>query len=305
MSQSNRPQSKLLKVKLATPRIDLIPDVTYSQVSVHSFPNVDLKMDILRPRPQRPLPAVVFVTGGGFISCNRSGHLQVRMRMAQEGFAVASIDYRTAPNSHLPDPIIDTKAAIRYLRKNAARFGIDPGRIGIMGTSAGGYLSCFAGVTGHSGLFDAGANLDVSSKVACVVDIYGVTDLSRMAEGYSEKTAQAYDSPSACQALWLNGCTVCGGIDASVRDRPEEVQKYNPANYVDEHTPPFLLMQGSKDTLVSPVETEIMFEALRACGIESERYLVEGAGHGGDYWVQKEVLDVMMEFLHRHLDRKA
>ncbi len=294
-------QSKLLKVSNSALRIDLIPGITYSQVSVHSYPNVDLKMDVLRPRTGKLLPAVVFVTGGGFITSNRASHLEIRMCLAQAGFLVASIEYRFAPQANLPAPIIDTKCAIRYLRKNAMRFGVDPNRIGIMGTSAGGYLSCFAGVTGYGRQFDVGANTDVSSEVACVVDFYGVTDLSRMADGFDEKKVQAYNSPSACQALWLNGCTICGGVDASVTERPQEVQRYNPANYVDEHTPPFLLFHGTADTLVSAAETDIMFQALRAHGIEAERYLVEGAGHGGAHWVQPEVQQVVLEFLRRHL----
>ena len=294
-------QSKLLKVSQQALRIDLIPGITYSQVSVHSYPNVDLKMDVLRPRTGKLLPAMIFVTGGGFITSNRASHLEIRMCLAKAGYLVASIEYRFAPQANLPAPIIDTKAAIRYLRKNALRFGVDPKRIGIMGTSAGGYLSCFAGVTGHSRLFDVGENTDVSSEVSCVVDFYGVTDLSRMADGFDEKTVRDYDSPSACQALWLNGCTICGGVDASVSARPDEVQRYNPANYVDEHTPPFLLFHGTKDTLVSEVETDIMFQALRAKGVEAERYLVEGAGHGGSHWVQPEVQQVVLDFLSKYL----
>ncbi|MBQ9275422.1 MAG: alpha/beta hydrolase [Succinivibrio sp.] len=294
-------QSKLLEVTLTKNRIDLIPDITYAQVSVHSYPNVDLKLDLLRPRTGRHNPLVVFVTGGGFITSNRAGHLEVRMRLAEEGFTVASIEYRYAPQICLPAPIIDTKCAIRYLRKNAMRFGIDPLRIGIMGTSAGGYLASFAGVTGHSRLFDEGPNLDVSSRVACVVDVYGVSDLSRMAEGFDEHKQQEYASPSACQALWLNGCTICGGVDASVLERPEEVAKYNPVNYVDEHTPPFLIFHGSADTLVSPVQTDLMFQRLRQCGIPAERYLVKGAGHGGVHWVQNEVQDLIVAFFREHL----
>ena len=294
-------QSKLLKVSQQALRIDLIPGITYSQVSVHSYPNVDLKMDVLRPRTGKLLPAMIFLTGGGFITSNRASHLEIRMCLAKAGYLVASIEYRFAPQANLPAPIIDTKAAIRYLRKNAMRFGVDPKRIGIMGTSAGGYLSCFAGVTGHSRLFDVGENTDVSSEVSCVVDFYGVTDLSRMADGFDEKTVRDYDSPSACQALWLNGCTICGGVDASVSARPDEVQRYNPANYVDEHTPPFLLFHGTKDTLVSEVETDIMFQALRAKGVEAERYLVEGAGHGGSHWVQPEVQQVVLDFLSKYL----
>ena len=301
MLSSEYHQSRHLKVALKSPRIDLIAGITYSQVSVHSYPNVDLKMDVLRPRMGRHVPAVVFVTGGGFITSNRASHLEIRMRLAQEGYLVASVEYRFAPQACLPAPIIDVKAAVRYLRKNAMRFGIIPDRIGIMGTSAGGYLSAFAGVTGWSGKFDAGENLDVKSNVACVVDIYGVTDLSRMAEGFGDAKVREYASPSACQALWLNGCTICGGVDASVNDRPKEVALFNPANYTDEHTPPFLLFHGTADTLVSETETDIMFQALRQHGIESERYLVEGAGHGGEYWVQKEVQDVIVSFLDRHL----
>ncbi len=294
-------ESKHLKVKIVKPRIDLIPDITYSQVSVHSYPNVDLKMDLLKPRTGKLTPAVIFITGGGFITSNRAGHFNIRARLAQEGYTVASISYRFAPQSHLPAPIIDAKAAVRFLRKNALRFGIDLNKIAVMGTSAGGYLASFVGVTGHSRLFDEGDNLEFSSRVSCVVDLYGVSDLSAMADGFSRETMNAYNSPSACQALWLNGCTICGGIDAGVLEVMDEVRKYNPARYVDENTPPFLLFHGTKDTLVSERSTEIMFKALRDKSIESERYLVEGAGHGGDHWVQPEVQDVIVEFLDKYL----
>ena len=84
-------------------------------------------------------------------------------------------------------------------------------------------------------------------------------------------------------------------------ERPEEVAKYNPVNYVDEHTPPFLIFHGSADTLVSPVQTDLMFQRLRQCGIPAERYLVKGAGHGGVHWVQNEVQDLIVAFFREHL----
>ena len=78
-------QSKLLKVSQQALRIDLIPGITYSQVSVHSYPNVDLKMDVLRPRTGKLLPAMIFVTGGGFITSNRASPLELRMCLAKAG----------------------------------------------------------------------------------------------------------------------------------------------------------------------------------------------------------------------------
>ena len=93
---------------------------------------------------------------------DRSAHLAYLSNLAQQGFVVASVEYRTSNEAKYPAPLQDVKAGIRYLRAHAERFCIDPDRIGVMGESAGGYLTCMAALADDP-IYDVGENLEYSS----------------------------------------------------------------------------------------------------------------------------------------------
>ena len=99
-----------------TPVINQISDVVYEQVPMRGYPNVAMKMDILQPKSAAKLPAIVYVTGGGFINANKDNGIQLRMHLAEAGYVVASIQYRVAPTARFPEPLEDVKASIRYLK---------------------------------------------------------------------------------------------------------------------------------------------------------------------------------------------
>ncbi|MGI8384277.1 alpha/beta hydrolase fold domain-containing protein [Robertmurraya sp. P23] len=295
--------SKQLEVPIQKLSVSLISDVVYSQPSIFGYPNYPLEMDILKPNSKDQLPAVVFITGGGFMAANKDNYLQQRMDISEAGYVVASIEYRVTPQSTFPAPLEDVKSAIRYLRANAEKYGIDPNQIAVMGSSAGGYLAALAGTTNDIKEYDKGDFLDESSKVNAVIDLYGLSDLTKVGEGYSEEVQEIHKSPSAPEAMWVNGAAVFGP-GGSILDNPDKATKANPISYVTKDDPPFLLMHGDQDTLVSPNQTHILHEALINKGVDSTRYVVKGAGHGGDVWAQPKIVNLIIDFLDSHLKGK-
>ncbi len=295
--------SKQLEVPIQKLSVSLISDVVYSQPSIFGYPNYPLKMDILKPNSKDLLPAVVFITGGGFMAANKDNYLQQRMDISEAGYVVTSIEYRVTPQSTFPAPLEDVKSAIRYLRANSAKYGIDPNQIAVMGSSAGGYLAALAGTTNNIKEYDKGDFLDVSSKVNAVIDLYGLSDLTKVGEGYSKEVQEIHKSPSAPEAMWVNGAAVFGP-GGSILDHPDKAAKANPITYVTNDDPPFLLMHGDQDTLVSPNQTQILHEALLNKGVDSTRYVVKGAGHGGDVWAQPKIVNIIIDFLDSHLKGK-
>jgi acetyl esterase/lipase len=296
-------KAKMLEVPIKEPSVNLISDVVYSQQPIYGDSNVPLEMDILQPEGKKPLPAVVFVPGGGFMSANNDKSVQQRMTISEAGYVVASIEYRVTPQSTFPSPLEDVKAAIRYLRANAEKFNIDPENIVVMGSSAGGYLAAFAGITNGLAEFDKGENLDQSSDVKAVIDLYGLSDLTRVGDGFSEEIQALHKSPSAPEGMWVNGPSVMspGG---SIFDNLEKAAKANPITYITKDAPPFLIMHGDEDTLVSPNQTEILHENLINKGVDSTYYVVKGAGHGGTHWVQPKVMKILISFLDKHVKGK-
>jgi len=294
-------ESQALDIKLKKASVKQISNVVYAQVPSRGYDNVALKMDILKPETKEKLPAVIYVTGGGFINANKDNFAQQRMEIAEAGYVVASIEYRVAPTAIFPEPLEDLKAAIRYLKANAEKFNINPDEIALMGSSAGGYLVAMAGTSNNTRQFDKGEHLDQTSNVQAVIDLFGLSDLTKVGDGLSEQIQQLHKSPAATESLWVNGSPVFTGVDATINNVPEKAARANPINYINENTPPFLLMHGDKDTVVSPKQTEILHKALVEKGIESTRYVVKNAQHGGQYWAQPEVVQTIIEFLDKHL----
>ena len=195
----------------------------------------------------------------------------------------------------IAEDLIDT------LKANADRFGIDPARVGIVGGSAGGYLTAMAGTTSGTKTFDKGENLQVTSDVKAAVDLYGLSDLTQVGSDYSEEVQAKHRSAGATEALWVNGSPVFGGRDGGILADKKAAEAANPIHYISKTSAPMLLMHGTADSVVSPSQTDLLYQALQQNGIPSERYLVTGAAHGGKYWVQEPVLNIITDFFDRYL----
>ena len=189
--------------------------------------------------------------------------------MRNQVTGVASINYRTVPNSTFLAPIEDVKSAIRFIKAHSKQFNLNHNLVSVIGDSAGGYLTAFAAVTNDSQEFNVGENLEQSSKIVAAVDLYGIVDISSI---------DAF--PQMLQSL---------------NNIP--IEKTNPINYITENSAPMLLMHGMADSIVSPSQTDLLFQALKNAGIEAKRYLIPNANHADDYWQQDEVLEIIIKFL--------
>jgi len=250
MENDTEVESKEIDIPIDKLGIQLISNVTYSQPSSFGYGSFPLKMDILRPMDNNKYPAVVFITGGGFISANKDSYIQQRLAIAEGGYIVASIEYRVAPLAVFPAPLEDVKAAIRFLRANSEKLNIDANNIAVMGDSAGGYLSAFTGVTNGIKKFDKGENLEQSSKVQAAIDIYGLSDLEQIASGFSKEIQELHKSEGTPEALWVKGPVFFR--DPNGGDK--KFSEANPINYIDKDLPQFLLMHGDEDKLVSQIK---------------------------------------------------
>ena len=296
-------ESKILNVPLEKNQVMLYENIPFNSGNERGSQMFTLAMDILQPDSKEPLPLIMFISGGGFIMSPKNNWIQQRMRLAEAGYVVASIEYRHAPLSKFPLPVEDCKLAIRWLRAHADQYNIDPERVGVLGNSAGGYLSAFMGVLNDNREFDKGDFLDQSSNILCAVDIFGISELMSIGDDYPEEERRLHDSPGITEAMWVKGVPGFGGPDGGVKDFPEESRRASPLYYVSDKTVPMLFMHGDADKSVSPSQTDKMYQALRAQGIEAERYVVPGAPHGGAFWMQEPVLKIIVDFFDKYMKK--
>lgn len=288
-----------LKVDITDTRIDVISDIIYSQIT-SGRSNRQLKMTLLLPQTDGPKPAIVYYPGGGFTTAVHDKYIQMRMALAKAGFVVAAVEYRTVPDKY-PALINDAKSAVRYLRAHAKQFNIDPNRIGVMGDSAGGYVSQMMGTTNGEDEFNVGEYTDYSSDVQAAVTIYGISNLMNIGEGYPEAIQKVHESPAVTEALLFYGPAFAEFAGKSILSNPEKAMDASPLGHVKANMPPFLIMHGSADNLVSPVQSEQLYKALIEKGNKVDYVVVEGAGHGDIYWYQPTVINKVVEWFKENL----
>lgn len=291
---------KILEPKVLRPSVETV-EIVYSQV-LSSRSARQLRMSLLLPSADRPKPAVVYFPGGGFLKSPHNRYIQMRLALAEAGFVVASVEYRVIPDRY-PAMVVDGKSAVRFLRAHAGEFGLDPSRIAVVGNSAGGYLAQMVGVTAGDRSLDRGEWLEESSVVQAVVSLYGISDLSSIGEGFPEEVQQLHHSPAAAEAIMLNGVAYKDTKGNSILEDPSKALAASPMGHIRRGLPPFLVMHGDADTLVSPVQSNRLYEALCSCGNDADLIVLKGAGHGDLPWYQSEVTDTVVSWLSARLLR--
>jgi acetyl esterase/lipase len=236
----------------------IIPDVLYRAVD-----GITLMAEIVRPDPLPawPLPAIIYVHGGGWMQGDRTANRN--HFLAEQGFFTLSVDYRLSWQAPFPAQLEDVRAAVRWVRRQASHYRIDPRRIGIWGHSAGAHLAALVGTTGHLPALPAAVDPDEpSSNVQAVATLACPTDFLQMG-GWHE----AADSPEA---------RLVGG---PIRERVRVVQAASPITYVQPGAPPFLLIHGEDDDVVPCGQSALFAQALRAKGNPVTYVTVPNAGH--------------------------
>lgn len=288
----------LMRVEVTQPRIDVVNEVVYAQYFKNGTRS--LHMTLFVPNTDEPKPCVVYFPGGGFTTSDYGKWSRLRMALALQGFVVAAVEYRAIPDP-FPSILIDGKTAIRYLRAHAAQFGIDVNRIGVMGNSAGGYLANLVTMTSDVDEFNVGDFLEYSSATQACCDIFGPTHLASMDEGFPEEAHEYHKSPSATEALLLNGVTYGRNQAYDIHDDMERATWASPMGYLKADLPPFLILHGTKDNMVSIWQSEHLYEGLKALNVPVEYVQLEGASHGDDPWFQQPVIELIVNWFKKKL----
>lgn len=259
-------------------------DVTYAKAS-----GVNLKMDIYYPRKASgPVPVAVYVHGGAWSEGDRTwvtAPLDIG-ELIDRGYMICAIDYRLAPRYKFPAQIEDAKCAIRFLRANASKYGIDPTRIGAWGESAGGHLAALLGLTDSgAGLEGLGGYSDQSSRVQAVVDIAGPSDLTALPE-QSQLLEQVFGTSNP---------------------ESEVLKRASPVTYISKDDPPFLILHGDTDDVIPLSQSQILYDRLVSAGVPATLVVVKNCGHvfmpeGGPITPTRAELSKMVaDFFDRYL----
>jgi acetyl esterase/lipase len=253
-----------------------------------------LMLDLYRPEKRSgDLPVVVWVYGGAWRTRNRVQQAPRASWLATRGYAVAVIDYRLSSEALFPAQINDCKAAIRWLRANAAKFGLDASHIGAWGESSGGHLAVLLGVTGGVADLEGDlGNLDQSSRVQAVVDFFGPTDFRQM-EAHALSGATLKHDPAASPESQLVG--------GAIQENAAKVARANPITYVTKEAPPFLIVHGEQDLSVPLHQSALLYEALKNARVEVTFYKIAGAGHSGSIFYTEMMQAAVQAFFDRRL----
>jgi acetyl esterase/lipase len=219
-----------------------------------------------------PRPLIIWSSGSAWMSDNgKSGADAIANVFNPRNYAVAGVSVRSSSQARFPAQVHDIKAAIRWLRANAAQFQLDTNRFAIMGNSSGGWVANMAGTTGGVAALEGTiGTTGFSSAVQASVPFFGPTDFLQMNAQRPNGQGLDHDAANSPESL-LVGC--------AIQTCPATVAQANPITYVDQNDPPMLLLHGQADTLVPHGQSQILYNALRDRCRDTQFFSVPGAGH--------------------------
>jgi acetyl esterase/lipase len=263
-----------------------------------SYGEKKLKLHLYRPENSSgSVPVVVLIYGGAWMIRNQGMETPKAKWLATHGFAAAVIDYRLSSEALFPAQIYDCKAAVRWLRANAAKHGLDAAHIGAWGESSGGHLASLLGVAGNVAALEGDAgNTNESSQVQAVVDFFGPTDLLQAQAHALPGSWLNHDSPTSPESRLIGG---------AIQENPEKAEQANPIKYVPHDAPPFFIVHGEQDPLVPCDQSELLYAALKQARANVTFYKIAGAGHGGPAFDSDMMRAAVLAFLDKHLKPHA
>lgn len=234
-------------------------------------------------------PALVIIHGGGWTNLDKDYLTWLSKDAAKRGYVVFNINYRLAGEAKYPAAVEDCQAAMRWVRANANRYNVDPNRVGVFGESAGGHLACMVG------LLDSRDKMmpDISSRATCVVDFYGVADLTPV-ELPKEKYSEAETFVAICEYF----------LGKKHSEAPELFAEASPLNRVTKEACPFIAIHGDADPIVPYEQSVQLVEKLKAVGVEATLHTVKDGKHGpsfGNVTGKDAAYEAMWAFLAKHL----
>ncbi|MES2598310.1 MAG: alpha/beta hydrolase [Verrucomicrobiota bacterium] len=262
------PQQRALKIAEQN-RIELHLDQPYA-----SNDNPKQRVDLYLPKERKsdkPLPVVALIHGGGWVNGDRIGYAALAVQLARTGdFAAVGVGYRLTKEAHWPEQIHDCKAAIRWIRAHAKEYNLDPDRIAVWGSSAGGHLSSLLGTSGDVKELEGtlGPHTQFSSRVQAVVNQCGPEDFTQALMYDKEGKPNPKDD------------AVIGLLGGTYEEKHDEAVAASPVTYVTKDDPPFITFHGTADQRVSWRHAETIHAALQKAGVPSLLVPITDGGHG-------------------------
>jgi acetyl esterase/lipase len=274
------------------PMINLFPQGTilHSNLQYNNDTHQKHLLDIYLPANIKgKVPLVIFVHGGGWMNNDKYADMGYMKKTVAEivgkGFALASIDYRFSTQAVFPAQIQDCNRAVSFLYDNADKYGLDKNRFAVMGFSAGGHLASLMGLSKNNNVKDffmAGTNQ--AFNFIAVVDFYGPAELVLL-PGNDD-----FKSPESIL------------IGAPALARPDLAKAASPVTYVDKNDPPFLIIHGEKDELVSTKQSQLLSSWLNVVKVSNELIIVKDAPHFGEMFDSDEIRTKVISFLTKYLN---
>lgn len=268
--------------------IQRINDIEYAKAGNHA-----LLLDLYLPQTKADPPLLVWIHGGAWRAGSKSN--MPLLQLVKNGFAIASVDYRLSPVAKFPAQIHDIKAAIRFLRGSASKYGYNAQKIGILGSSAGGHLVALMGVTnGHSQLEGNLGNFDQeSSRVEAIVDYYGPTNFMTI---LTQSTPHGLSVRVPALQLLL-------GDDPT--NKPILARLASPVFHVDANDPPLLIIHGDQDPQVPINQSHELHGVYKKNKRNVSFEVIHGGAHGGPEFYDADRIKLVDDFLRKHLLDKS
>lgn len=240
-------------------------------------------------------PAVIVIHGGAWRSGDKGQLRFLAEAFARRGYVAAAINYRLAPKWSYPAQLDDCQRVVRWLRKNAKKFRVDTANFGAAGASAGGHLALLLGT--RETRDDSDPDLKgISSKVQCILSIFGPTDFT------DERYVQASQNPVA-------GKVLIEFLGKPYNEAPELWKEASPIHHLSPDDAPTFIIHGDQDPLVPLEQSQRFAEALKKLGIEVQTVVIKGMGHGPTTPEQRkefiEAIEQAMKFFDRHLKKRV
>lgn len=280
------PEARIVKPQLPE-GVRAETDVVYTILSNTPYGKRELHLDLFRPVNSGKYPVLLLIHGGGWRSGNKSMDIPMAQQIAARGYVTATVEHRLSPEALYPAAVYDIKAAIRFLRTHAKKYNIDPNKMAIAGSSAGGQLAALVGSTSGVEKFEGNeGNHGVSSAVQAVIDMDGVLDFNTPDEkGKDEEAAKR-----SAGALWFG---------ATFREAPEKWIEASPIQYVGKNTPPMLFINSALPRFHFGRDSVIVI--LNKHQIYSEVHTIENTPH--PFWLFHPWFEPTVNYMVNFLDR--
>ncbi|EPT9251757.1 alpha/beta hydrolase fold domain-containing protein [Vibrio alginolyticus] len=247
----------------------------------------EIKLDLYTPSVESntQYPLLVWVHGGAWKRGSKDAIPEKNPLLLQsvlnEGYALASVDYRLSGEAIFPQPVQDINDALNYLYDNAEKLGIKADNVVIMGRSAGGHLAGFIGAT-NSAYNQVDFYEPPKYKVSAVVSFFGPTDLLELSNKGGKKTSKK------------------SSVSRFLGDIPKLAKKASTTSYVNENTPPYIQLHGTLDKRVPLSQSEILKAKLDEHGVTNQLFIEEGVGHSAPVFDTEKYVTHVLDFINKH-----